>query len=56
MMNKIAGYQIKVETNPKFVRKDEIKNLTGSSQKLFETIGSVKQKEFEETLREMFEA
>lgn len=56
IMNKIAEYKIKVKTNPKFVRKNEIKNLTGSSQKLFETIGYVKQNEFEDTLRKMFEA
>jgi len=56
MMNEIAGYTIKVEVNPKFVRKDEIKSLTGSSQLLFELIGEVEQKDFKEILREMYEA
>ena len=56
MMQKIAGYKINVEVNPAFVRKDDIKTLTGSSKKLFELIGEVKQKDFTDTLREMFEA
>lgn len=56
MMNEIAGYKIEVKVNSAFVRKDEIKSLTGSSQKLFELIGEVKQKKFQDTLREMFEA
>lgn len=54
MMNDIAGYDIEVKVNPAFVRHDEIKTLTGSSKKLFGLIGKVKQKEFEQTLREMF--
>ena len=55
MMNKLAGYEIKVEINPAFVRKDEIKSLTGSKDKLFGLIGCVVQKSFEETLRGMLE-
>ena len=55
-MNKIATYKIEVKVNPDFVRKDEIKTLTGSSNKLFELIGEVKQKTLEDTLGEMFEA
>lgn len=54
MMNKIAGYTIKVEVNPAFVRKDEIKSLTGSTKKLTSLLGEVKQKAFVETLREMY--
>jgi nucleoside-diphosphate-sugar epimerase len=56
MMNEIAGYKIEVKVNEAFIRKDEIKILTGSTVKLFDTIGIVKQKEFKETLRDMFEA
>jgi len=56
MTNDIAGYKIEVEVNPAYVRKDEIQRLTGSSKKLFDLIGEVKQKEFKETLRDMFEA
>lgn len=53
-MNKIAGYEIKVEVNPAFVRKDELKILYGSYKKLFELIEFTKIKEFDETLKEMY--
>jgi len=56
MMNKIAGYSIKVEVNPAYVRKDEIKILTGSPLKLFDIIKTIEQKPFQETLKDMFEA
>lgn len=55
-MNKISGYEIKVEVNPAFVRKDEIKSLTGSNKRLLNIIGDVKQKDFKDTLRDMIEA
>ncbi|ABB44979.1 NAD-dependent epimerase/dehydratase [Sulfurimonas denitrificans DSM 1251] len=55
MMSEIAGYKIEVKINPAFVRKDEIKSLTGSSSKLFALIGEVEQKEFKQTLRKMLE-
>jgi len=55
MMNAIAGYNIKVKVNPFFVRKDDIKILTGSSQKLTELIGNTKQKEFKSILKDMFD-
>jgi nucleoside-diphosphate-sugar epimerase len=53
MMNTIAGYDIEVQVNPAFVRKDEIKSLTGSEKKLLKIIGNVEQKPFEETLKSM---
>lgn len=53
MMNNIAGYNIQVEVNPAFVRKDEIKSLTGSEKKLSQLIGNLEQKPFEETLKSM---
>jgi len=56
MMDDIAGYKITVKVNPMFVRKDEIKSLTGSTKKLFEMIGDVEQKDFKDTLRGMFES
>lgn len=56
MMNKLADYEISVKVNPKFVRKDEISILTGSTTKLFELIGNKKQKNFKDTLRDIFEA
>lgn len=55
MMNNIAGYEIEVKVNPQFVRKDEIKKLTGSSKKLFDTIGNVNQCSFVQTLKKMYE-
>lgn len=56
MMNEIVGYKIKVEVNPAFVRKNEIKSLTGSTEKLFSLIGEVKQRDFRETLKSMLKA
>jgi len=56
LMSDIAGYKIQVEINPKFVRKDEIKTLKGSPKKLFSLIGEIKQRDFRETLKDMFEA
>ena len=56
MMNERAGYSIDVKVNPAFVRKDEIKSLTGSPKKLFNMIGSVEQCSFRETLKKMYEA
>ena len=55
MMNEIAGYTIDVKVNPLFVRKDEIKRLTGSEEKLFEMIGTIKQCDFSNTLKKMYE-
>ncbi|MDO8453118.1 MAG: GDP-mannose 4,6-dehydratase, partial [Sulfurimonas sp.] len=55
-MNEIAGYKIRVVVNPNFVRKDEIKSLTGSCEKLSVAIGTIEPKDFKDTLREMFEA
>jgi len=55
MMNAIAGYDIEVQVNPAFVRKDEIKSLTGSEKKLLKIIGKVEQKPFEKTLKDIFE-
>ncbi|MDO9266706.1 MAG: GDP-mannose 4,6-dehydratase [Sulfurimonas sp.] len=56
MMNEMSGYKIEVKINPAFVRKGEIKSLTGSTKKLFKLIGEVEQKEFKCTLREMLDA
>ena len=54
-MNQIAKYNIKVKVNPNFVRKDDIKTLTGSSKELFKIVGNIKQEDFKNTLRVMFE-
>lgn len=55
MMNELAGYKIEVKVNPAFVRKDEIKSLTGSPKKLFNITENIAQKNFENTLKDMFE-
>lgn len=56
MMNEMTNYKINVEVNPAFVRKDEIKSLTGSETKLFSLIGNIEQKDFKQTLKDMLEA
>ena len=42
MMNKIAGYEIKVKINQKFVRSNEMKTLKGSNTKLNKILGENK--------------
>jgi len=55
-INKIAKYNIKVKVNQAFVRKDDIETLTGDPAELFQTIGVVQQKDFKDTLEEMYQA
>ena len=55
MMNEIAHYDIKVVVNSAFVRKDDIKKLTGSNTKLISLIGETDSKPLQDTLQEMFE-
>ncbi len=38
-MNKLAGYEMRIQVNPEFVRENEIKCLVGSNELLFELIG-----------------
>lgn len=54
MMNDIAGYKIKIEINDCFVRKNEIKFLSGSTEKLFNLMGKIEQKDIKMTLKEMY--
>ncbi|NPA55418.1 MAG: NAD-dependent epimerase/dehydratase family protein [Epsilonproteobacteria bacterium] len=54
MMEEIAGYKIEIKTNPKFVRKNEIPSLTGSCEKLCKLVGEIPQRDFKETLLEMY--
>lgn len=53
-MNRIAGYEIEVKVNPKFVRSNEIRSLSGSTEKLFHLIGNIDQQPFEKTLDEIY--
>ncbi len=39
-MNKLAGYEMEVRVNPAFVRENEIKELTGSTEKLENLVGA----------------
>jgi GDP-6-deoxy-D-talose 4-dehydrogenase len=55
-MNEISKYEINVEVNPAFVRKDEIKSLTGSTNKLFKMIGKIEQSEVKDLLEKMLKA
>lgn len=54
-MNRIAGYNIDVKVNPKFVRANEIHSLSGSTEKLFGLIGRVEQQPFDKTLKDMYQ-
>jgi len=56
IMDKIAGYKMKIEVNPKFVRKNEIRKLTGCPDKLYSMVGKIKQKKFKKTLKDIYEA
>lgn len=55
MMNRIAGYDIKVTVNPAFVRKGEIELLVGSRQRLEGLVGPCPWRPLEETLGWMFQ-
>lgn len=56
IMNELAGYNIEVRVNPAFVRKDEIKTLTGSTNKLFNMINKVESQEIKYLLDSMYKA
>lgn len=55
-MNKITNYEIEVKVNKDLIRKDEIKVLIGSNKKLQNIIGFVDNRDFFDTLKEMFES
>jgi len=54
IMNEIAGYEIEVRVNPKFVRKDEIKKVVGSPKLLRDIVGDIHPKPLKDMLREMY--
>lgn len=55
IMNKISSHSIDVRVNSKFVRKNEIKELKGSPQKLKDIIGKeIRTYPLEDTLKEMY--
>ena len=54
-MANIAGYKIKVNINPMFVRSNEIRTLKGATKKMNHIIGDFTEEfEIENTLREMY--
>jgi len=55
-MNKIAKYNIKIETDARFVRANDIPSLCGSKQKLVSMIGDITPMPIEELLWTMYEA
>jgi nucleoside-diphosphate-sugar epimerase len=54
MMASIAGYRIEVETNPAFVRANEVVRLVGSRRRLVDTLGAEPVIPFRETLEWMY--
>ncbi len=55
IVQEMFGYEIEVVKNPKFIRKNEIKVLRGSPEKLFSLIEKPKIYSLKETLREIVE-
>jgi GDP-6-deoxy-D-talose 4-dehydrogenase len=53
-MNKIVGYEMVIKVNPLFIRENEIIKLSGSTKKLFSLVGEIKQKNFIQTLEDMY--
>lgn len=55
-MNDIAEYKINITINQSFVRAHDIDTLVGSPKVLFDLVGEFGQKDFKQTLKEMYEA
>ncbi|MDN7943078.1 GDP-mannose 4,6-dehydratase [Burkholderia multivorans] len=56
MLSRIAGYVIDVTVDPRFVRHNEVKHLSGSRDKLRRAIGELPITPLDETLRWMYDA
>lgn len=55
MLARIAGYEIEVHVDPRFVRANEVRQLIGSNAKLRSLVGDSSRKHLEDTLRWMYE-
>jgi len=55
MLARIAGYEIEVHVDPRFVRANEVRQLIGSNAKLRSIVGDSPRKRLEDTLRWMYE-
>jgi nucleoside-diphosphate-sugar epimerase len=56
MMNRIAGYQIKVHVNPAFVRANEVARLVGDNSRLAAVVGAIDPLPLADTLQWMYQA
>ncbi len=55
-LESLAGYNIELQQNPLFMRKNELHKLIGSNQKLHKLIGNIENYSIQETLAWMFAA
>ncbi|MDR3101527.1 MAG: GDP-mannose 4,6-dehydratase [Paraburkholderia sp.] len=55
MLSRIAGYEIEVKIDPRFVRANEVRHLVGSNAKLRSIVGDAERTPIEATLRWMFD-
>ena len=55
-MDRLAGYEMQIEVDPAFVRKNEIHRLIGSPERLISLVGEIPRKPLETMLREIYEA
>lgn len=55
ILSRIAGYNIEVHINPRFVRANEVRQLIGSNAKLRSIVGDSTRKRLEDTLRWMYD-
>lgn len=56
IMNQLAGYTIEIKTSPSLIRKNEIKSLIGSPEKLRHLFGEIQNISIEDILTEMYHA
>jgi len=55
-LKKVSGHNLKVVVNPNFVRKNEVKEITGDNKKLLSFFNDLEVINFYQTIKEMYEA